>query len=209
MIKIIIADDHQIIIDGLRMLLGEEDQLQIVGDALNGVTLINKIPKLQPDLVILDLGMPVMDGMEAALKIKELYPTLKILVLTTYSEPHRIKKMLKININGYLLKDAGKTKLLEAIYSIMDGNTYYDRRVTDIIMDSFKPLKTTSSPRLTKREKEIIRLIVKGKSTNEIAEELSRGKSTIETHRRNIFTKLGINKVASLVSYAIEEGLVE
>ncbi|BDS12943.1 response regulator [Aureispira anguillae] len=209
MINIIIADDHQIVIDGLKLLLADEERIQIVGEALNGVTLLNRIPTLQPDLVLLDLGMPVMDGLEAALKIKELHPTVKILVLTTYSEPHKIKKMLKANIDGYLLKDTGKDNLLEAIYSIMDGNAYYDRRVTDIIMSSYQPQKTTYSVELTRREKEVTRLIAEGMSTNEIARRLFVSPLTVDTHRKNIFSKLGINKVAALVRYAIEEGLVE
>lgn len=209
MINIIIADDHQIVIDGLKLLLADEEQIQIVGEALNGVTLLNRIPTLQPDLVLLDLGMPVMDGLEAALKIKELHPTVKILVLTTYSEPHKIKKMLKANIDGYLLKDTGKDNLLKAIYSIMDGDTYYDPRVKDIIMGSFQPKKTTYSVELTSREKEITRLIAEGMSTNEIAKQLFVSPLTVDTHRKNIFSKLGINKVTALVRYALQEGLIE
>lgn len=207
--KLLITDDHQIVLDGLKFLLEDVDSLEVVGEALNGVILLNRIPTLQPDLILLDLGMPVMDGIEASIQIKEKYPNIKILILTTYSEQHKIKKMLKIGIDGYLLKDSGKHKLLEAIETVMNGENYYDQRVIDIIMNGLHGKKRTTTVSLTKREKEIIKLIADGLSTNEIADCLFISRLTVETHRKNIFTKLGINKTAHLVRYAIEEGLVE
>ncbi len=211
MTKIIIADDHQIVIDGLKALFEEEKALQIIGEAANGLLLMKKIPSLQPDLVIMDIGMPVMDGIEASSIIKKKYPTIKILVLTTYADKYKIKKILKIGVDGYLLKDSGKSKLLEAIHTIMEGQTYYDKRVTEIMMNDHRAPKTKyqTAATLTKREKEVIKLIVEGMNTSEIAAALFLSSLTIETHRKNIFTKLGINKVASLVRYAIEEGLVD
>jgi len=208
MIKIIIADDHKIVREGLSALLSSVEEIEIIEEAPNGLILLHQLKTLQPDLILLDIGMPVMDGIEAAAKIKVEFPKVKILVLTTYVEQAKIKKMLKIGVHGYLLKDSGKSGLLNAIKTITEGQNYYDQRVTDVVMNSYRPKKTTTpkSIVLTKREKEIALLITQGKSTKEIALELFISPFTVDTHRKNIFSKLGVNKVASLIRIAIEEG---
>lgn len=210
MIKIVIADDHQIVIDGLKSLLEKEEHIKIVGEALNGVILLNRLPMLNPDVVLLDIGMPVMDGMEAATKIKDQFPAIKIVAVSAYTEVFKIKRMLKIGIDAYVLKDTGKRGLLEAIESVMKGGNYYDPRVKEILMDSFnsKKRQTYAAP-LTKREKEITGLIAEGYTTKEIADKLFVSPLTVDTHRKNIFSKLGIKKVAELVRYAVLEGLVD
>lgn len=210
MIKIVIADDHQIVIDGLKSLLEKEEHIKIVGEALNGVILLNRLPMLNPDVVLLDIGMPVMDGMEAATKIKDQFPAIKIVAVSAYTEVFKIKRMLKIGIDAYVLKDTGKRGLLEAIESVMKGGNYYDPRVKEILMDSFnsKKRQTYAAP-LTKREKQITGLIAEGYTTKEIADKLFVSPLTVDTHRKNIFSKLGIKKVAELVRYAVLEGLVD
>jgi len=210
MIKVLITDDHQIVIEGLKLLLGSTPEIEIIGEAQNGVILLNKLKTLEPDLILLDIGMPVMDGMKAAVAVKEKYPDIKILILTTYSDQSKIKKMLKV-ADGYVLKDSGKDALLNAIKSVMAGTNHYDQRVIDIVMGSYQN-KKTSTPQnisLTKREKEITRLVAKGKSTKEISQELFISPLTVDTHRKNIFSKLGINKAAALVKYAYDEGLMD
>lgn len=211
MIKIILVDDHQIVIDGLKALLEDQKDLQIIGEANNGKELIDTCLGLSPDLILMDIGMPVMDGIEACRVIKETHPEIKTLILTTYADKKNIRDMLKLNIDGYLLKDSGKEIFIEAIHAIIDNNTYYDKRVTDVMMSSYSGKKEQYRPNipLTMREKEIIRLIVEGMSTSEIGETLFLSALTVETHRKNIYIKLGINKIASLVRYALEEGLVE
>ncbi len=209
--KICIADDHQIIIDGLIDMLKEEKQLQIIGTATNGQLLLDTLQQVQPDLILMDIGMPIMDGITASRAIKKIDPQIKILILTTYADSKTIKEMLKIGVDGYVLKDSGKSNFITAIYTIMKGENYYDTRVTEVMMHSYHPKKSsfkTPTP-LTPREKEIICLIADGMNTNEIAETLFLSLLTVETHRKNIYTKLGFNKVASLVRYAIEEGLVD
>jgi DNA-binding NarL/FixJ family response regulator len=208
MIKIIIADDHKIVREGLNALLSSAEEIEIIEEAPNGLILLHQLKTLEPDLVLLDIGMPVMDGIQAAAKIKVEFPKVKILILTTYVEQAKIKKMLKIGVHGYVLKDSGKAALLNAIRTVTEGQNYYDQRVTDIVMNSYKPQKkaTSNNISLTKREKEIALLIVQGKSTKEIAQELFISPFTVDTHRKNIFSKLGINKVASLVTIAIREG---
>ena len=211
MIKIVIADDHQIIIDGLKSLLALEETIQIIGEANNGAVLLQSGLLANPDLILMDIGMPVMDGIEASRTIKKTHPAIKILVLTTYADQKSIKEMLKIGVDGYLLKDAGKDQFIEAIHAIMNGKTYFDSRVTAVVMNSLQPQKKVenSLTPLTPREKEIVKLIAEGKSTSEIAAMVHLSLLTVETHRKNIYTKLGMNKIASLVRYAIDEGLLE
>lgn len=211
MTSIIITDDHQLVIDGIKAMLQHEADIQIIGEALNGKILLESPLLPKADLVLMDIGMPEMNGLEASRVLKKDHPNIKILVLTTYADRRSIKEMLKIGVDGYVLKDSGKAIFLEAASTIMRGETYFDQRVTEVIMSSFSGKKSaheTPTP-LTEREKEVIRLIADGMSTNEIADALFLSALTVETHRKNISTKLGINKVASLVRYAIEEGLVD
>jgi len=211
MIRMVIADDHQIVIDGLKALLATEKTIEIVGESNNGADLIQYGLQTSPDLILMDIAMPVMDGIEAARILKKEYPAIKILVLTMYAEQKHIKDMLKIGVDGYILKDSAKEEFLNAIHALMEGETYFDKRVSTVIMNSFQPQKkpqNTYTP-LTDREKEIVKLVAEGKSTAEIASLIHLSSLTVETHRKNIYTKLGMNKIAGLVKYAIEEGLIE
>ena len=213
MIKIILVDDHKIVLDGLKALLNTANELEIIGEAQNGLILLHQLKTLEPDLILLDIGMPVMDGIEAATKVKKLYPDVKILILSTYADKAKIKKMLAIGVDGYILKDSDKKALLNAIKTVISSDKkYYDHRVTDVIMDSYQPKKTTTTasiPSLSKREIEIVKLIAEGNSTKDISQQLYLSPLTVNTHRKNIFSKLGINKAAQLVKYAIQEGLID
>jgi two-component system nitrate/nitrite response regulator NarL len=210
MIKVFITDDHKVIIDGLKRLLSVSSEIEIIGTALNGAILLDKLKTQQPDLILLDISMPVMDGIQAAKVIKKLYPTIKILVFTTFIDNDKVKKITKIGVDGYLLKDSSGDKLIHAIKMVMSGTNYYDHRVVDLVMHNYK--RTASTPTitaLTKREREVIRLIAQGKSSKEIGEELFISPLTVDSHRRNIFAKLGISKTAALITYAYENGLMD
>lgn len=211
MTKIVIADDHQIVIDGIKSLLEHEIDLEIAGQALTGTELLETGLLCKPDLILMDIGMPLMDGITASKEIRKTHPEMRILVLTTYADAKHIREMMKVGVNGYLLKDSGKDQFLEAIHTVMNGAKYFDQRVTEVIMTSLQPQKKSSTilTPLSPREKEIVRLIAKGDSTMEMAEKLHLSQLTVETHRKNIYTKLGMNKIASLVHYAINEGLLE
>lgn len=211
MTKVIIADDHQLVIDGIISMLESAPSVVIIGHASNGKELIESELIGQADLVLMDVGMPVMNGLDASEKLRNTCPQLKILVLTTFADQRTIKKMLNVGVDGYLLKDSGKDSFLEAITKVMQGEKYYDQRVTEVMMDSLnkKSSKFNTPTPLTEREKEVIRLIAEGLSTNEIAERLFLSTLTVETHRKNISTKLGTKNVAMLVRYAIDEGLVD
>ena len=211
MTNIIIADDHQIVIDGLKSLLEDAPDVRIIGEAINGKVLLESELLAKADLVLMDIGMPIVGGLEASKELRHSHPELKILVLTTYVDHRTVKEMLRVGVDGYLLKDSGKAIFLEAIATVMRGENYYDHRVTEVMMQSFNPKnKSNQTPTpLTEREKEVIRLIAEGLGTNEIADKLFLSALTVETHRKNIATKLGIKKVAMLVRYAIDEGLVD
>jgi DNA-binding NarL/FixJ family response regulator len=211
MIRIVIADDHQIVIDGIKALLQRETELAIVGQSLNGSELLETGLLAEPDLILMDIGMPVMDGIAATRAIKKTHPGIRILVLTTHTDRRHIKQMLREGVNGYLLKDSGKDRFMEAIRIVMGGGTYLDQRVTETIMNSLQPQKKvrTAPTPLSSREKDIVRLIAEGQNTAEIAERLHISLLTVETHRKNIYAKLGLNKMASLIRYALEEGILE
>ncbi len=209
MIKLLLADDHQIVLDGLKSLLKDVAHLKVVGESLNGVAALGQVPLVQPDVVLLDIGMPILDGIETAIRLKNQYPHIKILICTTYSDAHKVKKCLQAGVDGYLLKGSGRATLLDAIEQVMQGTTYYDEKIVKVVMESFNKKRKGQNVELTKREIEIVRLIAKGKSTKEIAEEFFLSPRTVETHRKNIFSKLGINKVAALIRYAIEQELLD
>lgn len=209
MIQLFIVDDHQIIIDGIKALLKEVQHIQVVGSAQDGTELMYQLSNLQPDILLLDIGMPKMDGIAAALQVKKKYPNIKILIFTTYSDPQKVKKALKVGVEGYLLKGSGRATLIHALDEIMAGRSYHDQRIVDGIMKSLQGNKKSSPTALTKREIEVVKLVVEGYKTKEIAKELFLSPLTVETHRKNIFSKLGINKVTALVRYAMEQGWVE
>ena len=208
-IKIIIADDHDVIIDGLMALLSTESDLQVVGRANNGKQLLEVIKNKPVDLIILDIEMPEMNGVEAAEKLKEKHPTLKILVLTMFNTPDFIANLLRHGVDGYILKNSRKKELLQAIRSVMSGRSFYAPEVTDIMMASFRHEKPSKAetPELTPREKDIVRLIAEEYTSREIGEKLFISFHTVERHRKNIIAKLGVKNVAGLVKYAVKNGL--
>lgn len=206
--RILLADDHQMFIEGISYILGEAG-CEVMGIAKTGKEVLkffnsNAAP---PDLIILDIEMPEMDGVQVASEIKKLSNDTKIIVLTMHAEPEFIRQMLTINVDGYLLKDAGKERLLEAIEAIRAGRKFFEDKVTESIFASFSQPRTSSQ--LTEREVEIIRLIADQKTTSQMAKELFLSKHTIETHRKNILLKLGLKNSAGLVKYAMRNGLVE
>lgn len=209
MIKLMITDDHQMVIDGLKALLKPVPDLEVVGEALHGAALLGQLKRLKPDVVLLDIGMPVMDGIEAAGHIKQDFPAVKILICTTHSEAYKVKKCLKVGVDGYILKGAGREELLKAIKQVVAGKSYYDAQIVEIIMDGFNTQRKQQRPELTEREIEVVQWIAQGKTTREIADDLFLSPFTIETHRRNILAKLELNNVVELVRYAIEHGIVE
>jgi DNA-binding NarL/FixJ family response regulator len=213
MIRLLIADDHQMLKDGLKALLNNNEDIRIMGEANNGLEVLEILSKIPMDVVMLDINMPIMDGIETCKKIKQLHPLTKILVLTMYEEGNLISKIVKNGATGYILKNTGKDKLIEAIKTVYGGGTYFSDRVKDALIASMVSEKNKNNqsyiPSLTRREREIIELIVYENTTHEIAEKLFISEKTVETHRKNLLQKLNARNTAGLVRIAIQKGLVK
>jgi len=206
--KILVADDHQMFTDGISYLI-KENGWQVTGIVNNGQQLLQMLKKNEmPDIVILDIEMPEVDGVQAAKIIKKEYPGLKILVLSMHDENEFVRQMLNIGVEGYILKDSGKKVLVEAIKTMENGEKYYGKKVTETFLSSFSAGKKRSDD-LSRREIDIISLIADEKTTGEIADQLFLSKYTVETHRKNILLKLGIKNSAGLIRYAMKNGLIE
>lgn len=209
MIKIVLADDHQIVLDGLKMLLHEEYNIELVGEAINGKEVINILETRPVDIAVLDVEMPVMNGIEASEIIKERFPNTKILILTMYNDQAFIRKLIEIGASGYILKNKGKEELVEAIKDIAEGKTFFGREVTNTLISGIQTVikhKPEKEIPLTKREIDVVKLIADGKSTPQIAEELFIAHSTVETHRRNLIDKTGVPNSKALIKWAIKMG---
>lgn len=212
--KLIIVDDHQMVIDGLSALLVGEQEIEVIGSAQNGVELQLLLADKQPDLILLDISMPVMNGKESARWLKEKFPDVKILILTMHQELSNIKTLLKIGVDGYLLKGSGKDELMDAILTVAGGELYHDKRVVEIlILDiSISDQPNPDLFELTPREMQIVCWISKGSKSQEIAEKLFISPQTVLSHRKNILSKakanLPVRNMAGLISYLSGEGLL-
>jgi DNA-binding NarL/FixJ family response regulator len=211
MIRIVIADDHQIFVDGLKALLGEEKDIQIVGEASNGQQVLAILADTPADMVLMDINMPGLDGLAATRKIHEQYPNVQVLALSMHDSSQYISDMMQAGASGYILKNTGKAELVEAIQSIHAGSPYYSPGVTATIMQSLRVSRrddSKSTIELSKREIEVIKLIAEELTTQEIAEKLFISQHTVETHRKNLLSKLNVRNTAGLVKYALQKGLV-
>jgi len=203
--KIIIADDHQLFIDGLMSILSKELDIHVTATANNGLELIKLLENgKNADLVITDIRMPIMDGISATKIISRDYPGLPVLALTMFDQSADVYEMLDAGAKGYVTKEADRTELVKAIHTMVAGKNYFSKNLP-IDYDAWtKACVNENTIPLTRREKEILQLIVKGRTTLEIADELKLSKFTIDTHRKNIHKKLGIKSNAGLVNYAIK-----
>jgi len=212
-IRIVIAEDHTIVREGLNMLLSSTREFEIVGEASDGREAVQCVEKLKPELLLIDLSMPRMSGMEAIIEIKKQHPHIKILVLTVHNTEEHIKAALKAGADGYVLKDATHTELLMAINTIFKGKPYLSPEVSERVIQGYLEVKKVSSPRslwdtLTKREREVLKMIAEGYRNKEIADYFCISVKTVEKHRTNLMSKLNIHNVSALTTYAIEKGLV-
>lgn len=210
-----LVDDHKMIREGIKTYLAEDPKYDIVGEAENGIDCLNQLENLEVDLILTDLHMPEMDGIELAKEVKERYPDLKLIALTMMGESQHIKQMLAEGALGYLLKNCGETEVKLAIQNVMMGGTYYSPEVTNIIMNNIRKVKPKSGGNvamempLTDREKEVLKLILKEYTNQEIADELYISVRTVDAHKRNLLDKTGSKNVAGLVIYAIDRQLFD
>jgi DNA-binding NarL/FixJ family response regulator len=204
-IRILIVEDQQIVREGLRAVLEDEDEIEIVGEAANGQEAINLFAQLQPDVVLMDLQMPVIDGPEATHRIRELSPDARILVLTTYATDEFIFKALRAGAQGYLLKDASANELLSAIHSVHAGQTLLAPAVAARLVVG---VSAGGQESLTPRELEVLTLIGQGRSNAEIAAMLAIAPRTAKVHVQNILSKLGATNRTEAVSLAVKQRLI-
>lgn len=205
-IKIVLIDDHQMLIDGIKSLLSGAKNFEVIAEFTSAKKLLEQINELNPYIVITDINMPEMNGIELTLELKKNYPSIKILALSMHGDKAMISKMIDAGVSGYILKNTGKTELLEALTQISSGNFFYGREVANELIRAKQ--NDSNEVNLTPREIEIIKLIAKEKSNLQIANELSISERTVETHRKNIFRKTNTKSVIGLVKFAMEKGVV-
>jgi len=208
-INIILVDDHQMLIDGIKALLKKEKNMSFVGTANNGNDALKLIEQLKPNLVITDINMPEMSGIELTKIIKKNFPEIKVLVLTMFNEKAIISEILSSEAEGYILKNTGREELVKAINKIASNGTFFSSEVIETLMKEVKKenKKEKATAQLTPREIEIIKLIVEELSTAEIAEKLFISPRTIDTHRKHILEKTQSKTVVGLIKYAFEFNL--
>ncbi len=212
MINIIIADDHQMFIDGIKSLLEPQQDIAIVGEALNGTDLMAILRKVQADIVLMDINMPGMDGVEATRQIRKEHKEVKVLAVTMYNTREFVARLLGAGASGYILKNTGKEELLAAIHALKNGSTYFSEAVTKRIMESLQGKRSSIFDgviELTVREKEVLKLIALEHTSQEIAKKLFLSVNTIETHRKNLLSKLNLKNTAGLVKYAVQHGVLD
>jgi DNA-binding NarL/FixJ family response regulator len=210
-IRIIIADDHQIVRQGLRVLIEKEPDMEVVGEAEDGQATVSLAKELHPHIVLMDIKMPDLNGIEATRQILTDMPDVKIIALSMYPDQRFVMNMLKSGARGYLLKDSAFEELAQAIRLVMANKTYLCPLVTEVVVKDIVTLNPSSHQTalvvLTSREREVLRLLAEGKRTSQIAQLLDISVKTVDTHRQQIIHKLGIRSLAELTKYAIREGL--
>jgi DNA-binding NarL/FixJ family response regulator len=208
-IKVMLVDDHQIILDGLKSLLENADEIQVVATANNGNEALNALKLLTVDVILMDIDMPKLNGIDATRQIHEKYKDVKVIMLTMHSESTMIKNLIEIGAHGYLLKNSSKEELLDAIYKVAKGEKYFSSEVTLSLLHPQKSKTSDIKIDFTQREIEIIQLLADGLTNKEIGDKLFISHRTVDTHRTNIMKKVGVNNVAGLISFAIKNSLVD
>lgn len=209
MIKLIIADDHPVIIDGLRTMLEGQKEIALVAEAHNGKELLELLSEQPADVILMDVNMPIMNGIDATRQVKKKYSTIKVLAFSQYDEKRFVKQILKSGADGYLLKNSPVPEIVRAIKAVNMGNVFLSEDLPNIFTDDSKKKRSNYFfPDLSKRELDVLRQICNEKSSLEIAEFLSISANTVETHRSNILLKVGVKNTAGLVKWAIENEIV-
>jgi two-component system response regulator NreC len=215
-IRIVLADDHKIVRDGLKSMLAEETGMQVVAEAEDGRTAVRLAHDLSPDVVVMDVGMPELNGIDACRQIADQLPHVRVIALSMHSDRHFVQEMLKAGASGYLLKDCAFDELAKAIRSVMANGTYLCPAVAVVVVDDYvRRLGVGGSSKtaraagevLTAREREVLQLLAEGKSTKQVATTLFVSVKTVETHRHQIMEKLDLHSLAELTKYAVREGL--
>lgn len=214
-VTILLADDHTIIRQGLGKLLEGEPNLKVVGEARDGREAVSKVEQLKPDIVLMDISMPLLNGIEATRQIKKISRQTKVIILSMHSHDRFVGELLSLGASGYLVKDSTGADIKKAIDAAMKGDTYLSPSISRLLIENYVSLKRAKSTReelyakLSDREREVFQMIAEGKSTKEISQILFVSPSTVKTHRSHIMEKLQMDNISHLVQFAIELGIVE
>lgn len=213
-ITIFLADDHTIVRQGLAKLLEGEPNFRVVGEAENGREAVKRVAELRPNVVIMDITMPLLNGIEATRQIKQVCPETKIIILSMHSHDIYISELFSLGASGYLLKNSTGTDIIQAVHAATAGNTYLSPSISRRVIEDYVSLRKKSPQellysKLSNREREVFQMIAEGKSSKEISEILFVSTSTVKTHRSNIMKKLKMNNISQLVQFAIHLGIVE
>lgn len=211
-IRVFLADDHAIVRDGLRMLLEAQRDIEVIGEASNGRQTVHQVKQLQPDVVIMDIAMPELNGIDATKLILKTDPSIKVIILSMHATTEHIFQAIKTGAQGYILKESAGNELIDAIQVVHKGRRYLSKHISDIMLDDYfhqSKVSVSKSPLdlLSSREREVLQLVVEGKASAEIARTLNLSPKTIETYRSRLMTKLGLKDIPALVKFAIQHGI--
>lgn len=210
-IRILLADDHQILREGLKYILEAQPDMIVAGEVADGRQAVRETERINPDVVLMDIAMPELNGIEATLQIRQNCPSTRVIILSMHSSPEHIFRSLKAGANGYLLKEAAGKEVVSAVRSVYEGRRYLSQRIDEIVIENYllKSQGTKArSPleKLTSREREILQLVVEGRTSLEISKVLALSPKTVETYRSRLMEKLGLHDIPSLVKFAISQG---
>lgn len=214
--RILIADDHELVRRGLRSVIAGHSEFEVIGEALTGREAVEFVRKLKPEIVVMDIGMPELNGLEATRQILKDYPSVEVLILTMHESEQLIREVLDTGARGYVLKSDAGRDLLAALESLRRHKPYFTTKVSEMVLTGYlrggpRPEEPDGAPRLrlTPREREIVQLLAEGKSNKEVATALNISVKTAETHRARIMAKLGLRSIGDLVRYAVRNRIVE
>ncbi|RVU83626.1 response regulator transcription factor [Leucothrix sargassi] len=208
-IRIVLVDDHSLVLEGISARLSEEENFEVVGQASNGLEALKVIKETEPDVVLMDVSMPVMDGIEAMERIAEDSPNTRVLILSMHDNQEYIMRLMRLGASGYVLKDVPSRELVRAVRTVYSGSTYISSRASELLFKHDKVEQEQTKSILTKREITVLTMLAEGLCNKEIAHFLELSVRTVEAHRQNIKSKLGIHTPAGLTKYAIEHRFVK
>ena len=212
-IRVLLADDHRILREGIRALIEDQEDMQVVGESEDGLETVKMVAKLQPDVVVMDIAMPLLNGLEATRQIRRDFPQVKVLILTMHDNEEYIRQVLAAGALGYVLKDAAARDLLGAIRTVNQGEAVLSPAITRLVIEDYlrwgdiRPEDTTDG--LTAREREVLQLIAEGYTNKEIAGIMSLSVKTVQSHRTNLMNKLDLHDRGELIKYAIQKKIID
>jgi DNA-binding NarL/FixJ family response regulator len=211
-IKVVLADDHTIVRDGLRALLEASSRIKVVGDAADGNQAVSQVNELQPDIVVMDILMPELNGIEATKKIRESHPQVRVIILSMLGTADHVFRALQAGVRGFLLKESAGREVVEAVESVYAGEMYFSRPITSTLVNDYMQMReesdTDTIEKLSPRENEILCLVVEGKTSAEIGRDLHLSPKTVDSYRSRIMQKLGVSDLPELIKFAIKHGLI-